>query len=256
MIQRNSVPILEFDPNPESLIEPSRLVARRNIPSHCVMLFFRDVLDALKSEGRLVEVASFVCETVELPVYEMEVEGRKLCITQAFLGSAGIAGQLEELIAMGIDKFIVVGGAGVLRKDIAVGHLILPRSAVRDEGVSYHYLPPAREVDCPVESYAILEREMKKTGIPYLSGKTWTTDAFYRETRDKVDLRVEEGCLTVEMESAALFAVATFRNVSLAQILYGGDDVSGEQWDHRSWQGRSEIRRNLCELALKICLEL
>lgn len=256
MIQRNSVPILEFDPNPEALIEPSRLIEKRDVPAHCVLVFFRDVLHALKEEGKCTQIASFNCETVELPVYETIVDQRRIAITQAFLGSAGIAGQLEELIAMGFEKFIVVGGAGVLRKDIAVGHLILPRSAIRDEGVSYHYLPPSREVECPVDSFAVLEREMKKTGIPYIAGKTWTTDAFYRETRDKIDLRIDEGCLTVEMESAALFAVATFRKVSLAQILYGGDDVSGEAWDHRSWQGRSEIRRNLCDLALTICLEL
>ena len=256
MIEKKSLPILEFDPTREALIEPKKLIQPLPISRYCVLVFFRDALAKMLEEGRLREVGAFICETVELPVYETEVDGVKINVTQAMLGSAGIAGQLEDLIAKGCDKFLVVGGCGVLQKDITVGHLILPKSAVRDEGTSYHYLAPSREVECPPSAFTILEQEMSKTSIPYLVGKTWTTDAFYRETRDKIDLRVSEGCVTVEMESAALFAVATFRNVDLAQILYGGDDVSGESWDNRRWQDRTEIRRELVELALKLCLKL
>ena len=71
--------------------------------------------------------------------------------------------------------------------------------------------------------------------MPYVQGKTWTTDGFYRETPAKVPLRRAEGCLTVEMEAAAFFAVAQFRGVQFGQMLYGGDDVSGAEWDHRDW---------------------
>ena len=64
--------------------------------------------------------------------------------------------------------------------------------------------------------------------MPFVTGKTWTTDGLYRETRGKVDRRVAEGCLTVEMEAAAFFAVAAFRGVSFGQLLYAGDDLSGD----------------------------
>ncbi len=134
---------------------------------------------------------------------------------------------LEELIAYGFNKFIVCGGAGVLRKDIAVGHLIIPISAIRDEGVSYHYLAPAREIECNPEVVGKIEEEFNKYRIDYIKAKTWTTDSFYRETEKKIELRKSEGCVTVEMEAAAFFAVAKFRNVKLGQILYGGDDLSG-----------------------------
>ena len=69
--------------------------------------------------------------------------------------------------------------------------------------------------------------------VPYVPGKTWTTDALYRETRGKVERRVAEGCLTVEMEAAAFFAVAAFRGVTFGQLLYAGDDLSGDAWDQR-----------------------
>ena len=85
-------------------------------------------------------------------------------------------------------------------------------------------------------------------------GKTWTTDAFYRETPDKVALRRSEGCVAVEMEAAAFFAVARFRGVTFAQMLYGGDDVSGEEWDHREWNKRRSVREDLLWLAAEACL--
>jgi purine-nucleoside phosphorylase len=92
--------------------------------------------------------------------------------------------------------------------------------------------------------------------VPYIVGKTWTTDAFYRETPGKVARRREEGCLTVEMEAAAFFAVARFRDVDFGQILYGGDDVSGEAWDTRRWNQRSSVREELFWLSVEACLAL
>jgi uridine phosphorylase len=71
-----------------------------------------------------------------------------------------------------------------------------------------------------------------------------------------VKLRRSEGCLTVEMEAAAFFAVAKFRGVTFGQILYGGDDVSGCDWDGRKWQGRRDIREALFRLAAEACLLL
>ena len=93
-------------------------------------------------------------------------------------------------------------------------------------------------------------------GIPFITGRTWTTDAFYRETPGKIAARRQEGCVTVEMEAAALAAVAAFRGVPLAQILYGGDDLSGETWDRRSWQTQADVRDNVLELAATAAVRL
>lgn len=174
-------------------------------------------------------------------------------IVLGFLGAAGAAAQLEELIAMGFSKFIVCGAAGVLQRGIQVGHLVIPSSAVRDEGTSYHYLEPSREVACNAHAFQVIEDYLKQKKIAYISAKTWTTDAFYRETENKVALRVAEGCVTVEMEAAAFFAVSQFRKVTLGQILFGGDDLSGVEWDDRSWESRDEVKRNLVEISLEIC---
>ena len=101
-----------------------------------------------------------------------------------------------------------------------------------------------------------LVKELNERGMPYLVGKTWTTDAPYRETPNKIAKRRAEGCLTVEMEAAGMLAVAEYRDVILGQLLYGGDDLSGEAWDNRQWQSRAEIREQLFWLCADVCLGL
>jgi uridine phosphorylase len=253
MFEKRQYPILEFDACKTAYIEPSNLMQSIDIAECCVISFFRDIIEMKNSSGELKQVANIHSETLDIPVYETIYNGKRVALVLGFLGSAGSAALLEELIAFGCRKFIVCGGAGVLQKDISVGHLIIPVSAVRDEGVSYHYLEPSREVECSQHIVEVMERELKKDSIKYIKAKTWTTDAIYRETKEKVALRISEGCVTVEMEAAAFFAVAKFRNVELGQILYGGDDLSGEEWDGRTWNNRTEIRENLVNLAIKIC---
>ena len=100
----------------------------------------------------------------------------------------------------------------------------------------------------------VLRSTLTARGVPFVSSRTWTTDAPYRETQAVIDARRAEGCLTVEMEAASLLAVAQFRRVLLGQILYAGDDLSGEHRDRRDWQSRQEIRGNLFWLAAEACL--
>lgn len=255
-MEKEKYPILEFDDSRDALINATNFIKPVDGFENCVITFFRDALERMMEEGKLTQVASLHCETVNLPIYETTFEGKRLHITLGYLGAAGSAGFLEELIAYGFRNFIVCGGAGVLRKDVAVGHLIIPVSAVRDEGVSYHYIEPSREVECNGEVINIIEGDFIKHNIGYIKAKTWTSDSFYRETKEKVELRKSEGCVTVEMETAAFFAVSKFRNVRLGQILYSGDDLSGIEWDNRSWQSRKEVRNNLVQIALRICSKM
>jgi|LFRM01.2.fsa_nt_gb uridine phosphorylase len=255
-MEMKQYPILEFDESRDAVINPSNLIKPIEGCERCVITFFRDAIEKLDSEGKLKQIATFYNETVNLPIYETYVGEKRVHIVQGFVGSAGAAALLEELIAFGFDKFIVCGGAGVLQKDIAVGHLIIPVSAIRDEGASYHYLPPSREVKCDEDAVRTIEEYFIERNIEYIKAKTWTTDACYRETRGKVELRKAEGCVTVDMEAAAFFAVSKFRNVKLGQILYGGDDLSGVEWDSRRWKSREDIRSNLVQIALRICSKL
>jgi uridine phosphorylase len=252
----DTYPILEFDPACEALIEPSRLIKPRDVPEHCVICFFQEVIEKVVTKQHATVAVDSHWEDGPHPIYEIMHNGQRLAFFHPAVGGALAAGLLEEAIAYGCRKFIVCGGCGVLEKDIAVGHLIVVSSAVRDEGVSYHYLPPGRAVQAHPAGVAALEAALHHHEVPYRVGKTWTTDAPYRETPNKIAARKAEGCLTVEMEAASLMAVAQFRDVVLGQVLYGGDDLSGDEWDHRSWQSRRDVRENLFWLAAESCLRL
>ena len=212
-------PILEFDPSPSAVIEPSLYNRPADVAPHCVITFFQEVIDRLGEAGRLRIVKKIRSEIGRHPLYELEVEGRRLAVIHPGVGAPLAAALLEAVIARGCRKFIVCGGVGVLDRTIAAGRVIVVESAVRDEGTSYHYAPPSRTVEASAEASAALESVLRERGVAYQVGRSWTTDAIFRETRDKVVRRREEGCIVVEMEAAAFFAVARFRGATLGQVV-------------------------------------
>ena len=249
-------PILEFDPDPKAFIEPVQISDAIDVPEHCLICFFREVVESVASERHAKVLTDHCWEDGPHPLYEIDYSGTRLAFFQPGVGAPLAAGLLEEVIASGCRKFIALGGCGILEKGLEVGKLIVVSSAVRDEGVSYHYLPPSREIPTQSEAREGIERVLKERAIPYTLGKTWTTDAPYRETRAKIASRRAEGCISVEMEAAALMAVAQFRGVPFGQILYAGDDLSGEDWDNRGWQSHREVREGLFWLGAEACLNL
>jgi uridine phosphorylase len=250
-------PILEFDSTTKAIIEPKEQVKALDVPEHCVLTFFGEVLDELHKKGEARIITTHHWADAARHLYEVRFQGKRFAAIHPGVGAALTCGILEEIIARGCCKFIACGGCGVLDREIVVGGLVVPNAAVRDEGTSYHYLPPGREVQPSQAAVDAIEKVLSAHQIPYRLGKTWTTDAPYRETPEKVSLRRAEGCLVVEMEASAFFAVAQFREVTLGHILYGGDDVSGEtEWDHRDWHTQFDVRKRLFWLAAEACLEL
>ncbi|HEX6843799.1 MAG TPA: nucleoside phosphorylase [Actinomycetota bacterium] len=255
-MSRDDAPILEFDPSPTAVIEPNEIIDPIDIPAHVVLCFFQDVIEKVVAEHGGREIDVLVSEIGQNPVWELDYGGERLAVVHPGVGAPLAAGFAEELIARGCKAFVACGGAGVLVPDVALGHVIVPTSAVRDEGTSYHYLPPGRTVEASPAAVEAIVATLERHGVPHVEGRTWTTDALYRETRDKVARRVEEGCLTVEMESAAFFAVAAFRGVTFGQLLYAGDDLSGDAWDQRGWDEHVEGRELLFRLAAEAVLGL
>ena len=148
----------------------------------------------------------------------MEVEGKRLAVFHPGVGAPLAAAMLEEVIALGCRKFIACGGRGVLDSAIAVGHPLVPLAAIRDEGTSYHYLPPGREVaGQPRGCRSARSGSTGARGRRISTAKTWTTDAIYRETPGEgAAAHLAEGCLRRTMEAAAFFAVAQLRGVTFA----------------------------------------
>jgi len=212
-------PILEFDADTSSVVEPRVLIEEVDFPEVAVACFFREIIRALEDSG-LPEIAKIRSEMGYHPVLELIHNGVRMAAFHACEGAPLAAVLLEEVIAHGCKGVIACGGAGTLSSAVPRGQAIVPTAAVRDEGTSYHYLPPAREVLAGQKALRALEIALQEKGVEHLMGKTWTTDAVYRETRGKVKARAREGCIAVEMEAAALFAVARFRKVEMGELLY------------------------------------
>ena len=255
-MKNKAFPILEFDDEHPAVLEPTAVVKPMDVPQHCVICFFSEVIDWVASEKKVEVIARSKSEIGYHPLYECDYGGKRLAFFHPGIGGPLAAGLLEEMIARGCQKFVACGGCGVLDKEIAVGHLLLPATAIRDEGTSYHYLPPSREVAMKPRVLGVIQTVLDQHGIEYLVTKTWTTDAIYRETHAKVQAYREQGALAVEMEAASFFAVAQFRQVEFGQILYGGDAVIPGGWDGRKWDSRAEIRRNLFWLAAEAVMSL
>jgi uridine phosphorylase len=255
-MEQAKFPILEYDGAREAILEPAKVIESIDVPEHCVICFFAEVIESLVDSHDAKILAHSISQIGKHPLYEIDYEGHRLAFFHPGIGAPLAIGLLEETIARGCRKFMVCGGCGVLEKQIAVGHLLLPVSALRDEGTSYHYLPPSREIEMDPHVAAAIEAVLQRHGLEYLKTRTWTTDAIYRETQQKAAIYREQGCLAVEMEASAFFAVAKFRNVLLGQILYGGDAVLQDAWDGRTWSSREDIRRNLFWLAAEAVFEL
>jgi uridine phosphorylase len=236
------IALLEFDEN-KALIEPSEQIKRvEGIPEKFVLTYFRDEVDRLDEDCKLDYLYTLHSEMGHHKVYKFM--GTNIGLFALGVGAPLAAGLFEELIALGATKFLCCGGAGVL-VDKELGCLIVPNEGVRDEGTSFHYLEPSRTVKMNRHQLLDLEQVLDDMKIEYIVGKTWTTDAFYRETRDKIKHRLCEGCITVEMEFTALLAVSKFRKVEFSSILYCGDDLSRDVWNGREWNKQTLLRKDL-----------
>jgi uridine phosphorylase len=256
MADANDAPILEFDPSPSAVFEPHHVITRGDeVPARAVLCFFSQVIDRLAERGAEVLFELQAAHGVH-PVYAFDELGERIAVFHPGVGAPLAAGFFEESIAHGCERFIAVGTAGALVPDVTVGHVVVPTSAVRDEGTSYHYQPASRTSEPAPEGVKAVTTALERHGVPFVTGATWTTDGFYRETRAKVERRVAEGCLTVEMEAAALFAVAAFRQVPIGMVLTASDSLSGEDWTGFTNEHDHDLRWRLFEMAAEAVLEL
>lgn len=249
-------PVLDFDPTIPAIIEPSEILAKRDVPKQMVFCYFREVVEKLVESGKTKEFFRDRSEDGITPFYEIEYQGRRLGVVQGRVGAPMAVGILEEAIALGVRQFVACGGCGILDPQLAQGHLLIPVRAIRGEGTSYHYAAPSFDIEMQPKAVAVIEKTLKEKSLPYLKAVVWTTDAIYRETVDKVRKYRDKGAIAVEMEAAALMAAAQFRGVDYGQILYGGDRVLESGWDHAHWNSRQEIRENLFWLAADACLKM
>lgn len=223
-----------YDNDKNAFINPQDVIEKiPDFPKVCVTTFSEGMITQIAADERCRKIAVLNSANGKLPVYEMNYKGTRTAIYLSRVGAPACVAGMEEIIAMGAEKIVMFGCCGVLDEKAGNNRIIIPVSAVRDEGTSYHYLPAGDEVHADEHTVQILTNCLKEYKIPYIEGKTWTTDAVYRETAGLIKERKKQGCITVEMECSAAMALAKFRNISFVQFLYGADSLDGEQWDIR-----------------------
>ncbi len=249
-LHKNDIPILEYDDCKTAAIMPTHEKLNISLPEKAVFAFLGDVIDKYACTRGIFPVAEFISATKKYPVYIVDYDGESICLCQAPVGSAPSTQILDWLIGYGVKKVITAGSCGAL-VDLPENMFLLPTKALRDEGTSYHYLPPSRFVEINPDVLKTIKLAMNKLRFPYTECITWTTDGFYRETREKIAYRKEEGCTVVEMECAALAACAEFRGIEFGQILFTADTLANvNDYDERAW-GKESF-----EKALLICMDI
>lgn len=253
MIMKNKYPILEFDDDKVARLEPAQEATEPLPADKLVITFFPEVIEKLIDEEKIVLDVTIDGEN---PVLLYRFIDADVFITLGYVGCPACAGNLDIFFASGIRKVMFCGGGGVLDPDIQVGQLLLVDGAIRDEGFSYHYIAPSRYIYTDPRVTDRIAEYLDENGIPYLRGITWTTDALFRETAERIELRKKEGAKIVEMEQAGCIAVAQHRGFDYGALIYGGDDVSQDVWNYRGWRSREGIRYDLVTLCKKLVLIL
>jgi uridine phosphorylase len=164
-------------------------------------------------------------------VYAVRKSRGRVAVLTSFGGGSPMVMELaEELAVMGTKKMILMTWGGTLQSDTKPGDIIVCNRAIRDEGASHHYLPPAKYIDANSALVNELVSSIRARGAQCMVGTTWTTDAPYRETREEVAQYQAEGVKTVEMESAGLFTVGKVREVQTASVVIGMDSLASLRW--------------------------
>lgn len=184
------------------------------------------VLQHAKRRWRGRAVSGFFGES-----YLLQKTGGTVGVTGQFGVGAPVMGVLvEEMAVWGVRNFLLLGLAGGLQPTLQAGEVVLAETAVRDEGTSHHYLPPAERVAADAALVQRLQTVFAQAAVSVQTGRTWTTDAPYRETQAELAHYAAQGVLTVEMETAALLAVAQHVGAAAAAVFVVSDSLAGGVW--------------------------
>lgn len=247
----------DYDDCSKATFEPSDVEEKiPNFPKIGITCFSRKLIEGFINVFDASIIAEIRNANERVPVYKIVYKDIEIALFMSRVGAPACTVSYEEVMAMGLEKLIMFGTCGVLDKKIDDLAIIIPNAAIRDEGTSYHYLPISDEIEINEKYKNDFINILNKNNISYYEGKVWTTDAPYRETKDKVLKRKKQGCICVDMEAASMHAVAKYRNKDLFQFFYAADNLDNIKWDKRSLgnMDRLEEKIKIIYLALELAI--
>ena len=221
---------------------------QKHIVDICIVTFSKEIYDHVLKNFDCKKIAEIQACNGITPIYQFNRNGMEIGIYLSMIGSA-MAAQLciESNWLIGATKYIMFGSAGSLNGEKTSGKFVLPTYAYRDEGMSYHYAPPADYI--LIKNHAKLSDIFRELHLPHIEGRVWTTDAFMRETAGQMALRRSEGCIAVEMELAGVQSVCDFHGLELYDFLATGDVLSESEY---RVEGLNDANHNMDKLYIAL----
>ena len=223
-----------YDPSP-GLIAPDFEHLSLSLPKKAIFAFLSEKkISRFAEEQGGQEIGHFASITKNFPLYQLPTEEGPLLLMQAPVGAPAAVLMEERLFAYGVETLFAIGCCGALT-DLPENTFLVVEKAFREEGTSFHYLPPAPFIALDEKPLCQLASYFQDKEIPFLRCTTWSSDGFFRETKEKIRQRKAEGCQVVDMECSALAACARFRKKTFAQILFTADTLAHMNHDPRNW---------------------
>jgi uridine phosphorylase len=241
--------------NEDVLIEPHRIRGDPRIDGPVLLVLFGPYLEILRKAMKVKTTHLKRLRFPSLTFLSCPIGGKKVWVVGCPLGAPHAVIALERLIAMGAREVLGFGCCGSLQRNLTVGHLIIPEEARSEEGTSSHYpLPEGTAARGDPKFIHLCAEKIGKENVHFARGKVWSTDAIFRETREKINRYSGMGVLAVEMEMSALFTVAMYRRISFGGLLVVSDEVAGSKWKSGFltplfWSASQQAARIVLEVA-------
>jgi uridine phosphorylase len=235
-----------------SAVQAERGLTALRVPPVCLLEFDGDLTDSLVSSGRAQRWTTWAC--FHTAMFAIESEGVPLGIVPRTIGGPYAVLIAKQLAAAGVRLILGLTSAGRVSPSISIPSFVVATEAVRDEGTSFHYLPPSPRVTATRAVIPHLEAELRFRGFPVSKGPVWTTDAPYRETRPQLSRYADEGILAVEMQAASLFAFSAARKVPVGVVAHitNSVDHSIEPFKKASRPEDAALLKALCSAGRRI----
>lgn len=242
---------------PGNMLESARIkknLPPMTLPQVCLLDFDGELVDFLVANGKAKLELSWPCFHTRL--YRWTVNGTGYGIIGGTVGASFAVLVAEELFAMGCKALVCISSAGLIAENLQPPLFLLIDKALRDEGTSHHYLPPQRFALASPTLVDAVARRLHDRALPFIRGSSWTTDAPFRETSKLIAARRGEGIIAVEMEAAAMLAMAEALGKHVICLAHITNAMATRTDDfEKGGDDGNEAALNICAIALAAVLD-
>lgn len=217
---------------PENLLKEARRQKNRqecDVPVICLLDPDGDLADYLIKQGKATKNECWACYHSSL--YSFQIGDYIIGIVPCIVGSSYAVLVAEQLFVSGCEVLISVTSAGVISSSGNQKRFALITSSIRDEGTSYHYLAPEKPSLLNQSLLVLFHAHEENANCPYFEGTSWTTDAPYRETQSSIAAMKEQNISCVEMEAAALYALAEVKQYDIVCFAHLTNSMAQKEGD-------------------------